>query len=303
MGMLRCVDSDSRIVLQTETSIGRSVQCAIQISSSFASSIHACIRWTDRGWGVKDLGSTNGTFVNGVRVDLGREKQIQVGDKIWFGSPSSMLEMVDGSAPGLAAVADDGEVITASGEVLTIPPTGDPVASIYRSDADDWRLERPTGAAVLIKSGDRFEACGRSWSLLLPDDVTRTNAAKDGDIRESKLLFCVSADEETVDLSVISRTAPINLGARASNYLLLTLARQRLKDEQGGMDETDSGWMYLDQLARGLRTAPENINVDVFRLRRRLGEFFYNSAQIIERRSGTGQLRLGVRSIEIVNGQ
>jgi hypothetical protein len=83
--------------------------------------------------------------------------------------------------------------------------------------------------------------------------------------------------------------------------LLLILARQREQDVRAGLDERLQGWVHQEALARALASEPENINVDVFRLRRRFERHFQNAATIIERRARTGQLRLGIADFEIKN--
>jgi serine phosphatase RsbU (regulator of sigma subunit) len=56
------VDGDS-------VSIGRSTQCDVAIADRFLSRRHARLVSTDTGWKIEDLGSRNGTFVNGTRVE------------------------------------------------------------------------------------------------------------------------------------------------------------------------------------------------------------------------------------------
>jgi pSer/pThr/pTyr-binding forkhead associated (FHA) protein len=48
--------------------IGRSPRCRLAIHADTVSRAHAELRRTDAGWEIRDLGSTNGTWVNGWRV-------------------------------------------------------------------------------------------------------------------------------------------------------------------------------------------------------------------------------------------
>ncbi len=55
--------------LDTETTIGRASGCRIPIDDTHVSKVHARIFVHEGRWFVEDLGSMNGTLVNGVPVD------------------------------------------------------------------------------------------------------------------------------------------------------------------------------------------------------------------------------------------
>jgi hypothetical protein len=69
--------------LDALTSLGRDVNNTIVVDDPFASAEHAILSYRGRTWYVEDLGSTNGTFVNGGRVEdvspLGYGDELQVG--------------------------------------------------------------------------------------------------------------------------------------------------------------------------------------------------------------------------------
>ena len=48
--------------------IGRQASCTIVIADNNISRVHARFRTSDNGWTIEDLGSTNGTKVNGVLI-------------------------------------------------------------------------------------------------------------------------------------------------------------------------------------------------------------------------------------------
>ena len=65
------------------TTVGRSADCTITLNDPRSSRLHAEIRATGDGFVVSDLGSMNGTLVNGVAV---REHVLHHGDKISVGA-------------------------------------------------------------------------------------------------------------------------------------------------------------------------------------------------------------------------
>ncbi|HET7703622.1 MAG TPA: FHA domain-containing protein [Candidatus Limnocylindrales bacterium] len=71
------------LALDAIATIGRDVNNAIVVEDQFASAEHAILTFRGRAWYVEDLGSTNGTFVNGSPVQgvspLGFGDVIQVG--------------------------------------------------------------------------------------------------------------------------------------------------------------------------------------------------------------------------------
>jgi hypothetical protein len=69
--------------LDAVTTLGRDVNNAIVVEDRFASADHAILTFRGRTWYVEDLGSTNGTFVNGNEVNglapVGFGDELQIG--------------------------------------------------------------------------------------------------------------------------------------------------------------------------------------------------------------------------------
>jgi pSer/pThr/pTyr-binding forkhead associated (FHA) protein len=65
----------------TTTVIGRAPECAVRLDESGISRMHARLMPTADGVQLEDLGSTNGSFINGKRVLFG---EARVGDELMF---------------------------------------------------------------------------------------------------------------------------------------------------------------------------------------------------------------------------
>jgi len=69
--------------LDAVTTIGRDVNNAIVVEDQFASADHAVLTFRGRTWYLEDLASTNGTYINGSRIDglaaIGFGDEIQIG--------------------------------------------------------------------------------------------------------------------------------------------------------------------------------------------------------------------------------
>ncbi len=72
-----------------ELTVGRAAGCGITLDDTFVSQIHARVYRRDGKVFVEDLGSTNGTLLNGA--DVGSSVLMHRGDRITFGS--TVLEL------------------------------------------------------------------------------------------------------------------------------------------------------------------------------------------------------------------
>jgi putative nucleotidyltransferase with HDIG domain len=80
--------------------VGRLEALEIVLDDSSVSRYHAEVRATDRGWRVRDLGSTNGTRLNGVRLGNG-QWPLRVRDLLQFGEVAVVVDaLADGEAEG-----------------------------------------------------------------------------------------------------------------------------------------------------------------------------------------------------------
>jgi len=79
-----------RFLLRASTSIGRDVGNDIPLPDEAASARHAVLELRDGEWWLEDLGSTNGTLVNGMRIE--RAERLRFGDELGIGRIAMRLE-------------------------------------------------------------------------------------------------------------------------------------------------------------------------------------------------------------------
>ena len=97
LGRLRVLESPhmeppagQSISLGPINSLGRNVNNTIYVEDDFASANHAMLTFRGRSWFIEDRGSTNGTYVNGHRID--RPVALSYGDEVAIGRVRMRLE-------------------------------------------------------------------------------------------------------------------------------------------------------------------------------------------------------------------
>ena len=139
--MLRAVSGQyfgKVIGLKVRTTIGRGSECDLVLDEPEMSRQHACIESTGSGIYLRDLGSSNGTYVNGIAV---RDAVLKPGDQIAFDQNRFLLETVGVSpielitapalsvlSPGPAPIPNAGPVHTQVGFKIVPPPSAPALA-------------------------------------------------------------------------------------------------------------------------------------------------------------------------------
>jgi len=97
---------------------GRLSTLEIVLDDGSVSRRHAELRRADSGWFVRDMDSTNGTYVNGIRLTSTAERQVQSRDIVQFGKVAMMVELNEPSNrphnPGLPLANDLDDVAVES---------------------------------------------------------------------------------------------------------------------------------------------------------------------------------------------
>lgn len=302
MGSLKHSESKRIAQLMGHCIVGRGPASDIVLQSATASMEHAALSWSSRGWKLRDLGSRNGTRVNGMSLAFGERRALFEGDHIEFGDADETWILVEAHAPPAAARNDQGAVVQEERGLLVIPGETQPEVCVYR-EGEDWMLDGEFGVRP-VRHGDVLEVQGQRWTLELPeadDNLTPTRSLESSvRLEQLTLSFTVSRDEETVRVVAAWPGGGIELPTRAHNYTLLVLARARLEDTAAGVVDDEAGWLPSISLSEMLKVSAEKLNLDIHRARRSLAEQGVAGAvHIIERRPSARAVRLGVASIAI----
>src|SRR5882757_6440519 len=147
--------------------VGRSALADLRLGSRRGSSEHANLGWYAGRWILRDLGSSNGTRVNGRALFPGDRVPITPANTIQFGDDDEVFTLIDGEAPDPCAVLLGPQQCVWGAETLMVLPTPEaPEASAF-ADLDGWRVD--TGTEVRrVECGEILALASGHWRLLLP---------------------------------------------------------------------------------------------------------------------------------------
>ena len=289
------------IALAARVLVGRSDAAQLQLADRRVSSEHASIRWLGDGWQIRDLGSRNGTFLDGRRLGPGESVPVPAGGKLTFGGLNGGWVVVDAGPPAVVAQClVDGRRCTSEDGLLALPDAETASATVFRTPDGLWWFEADEAAREL-RNADLVEVDGAVWRIHLPVLAAET-AEGERTVGASDLVitFAVSLDEEHVDVAVRWPGGSATLPSRAHHYPLLVLARQRLSDAAAGVSDAEQGWIWPDALAKMLGSTQNHLNVSIHRIRKEFAALgVFDGAAVVERRGGTGPVRIGVYQLDV----
>ncbi|HEY3500490.1 MAG TPA: FHA domain-containing protein [Polyangiaceae bacterium] len=292
-----------RCLLGADHLIGREPAAALRFDDESVSWRHASLRWTGQAWELQDLGSTNGTFLNGERVAPGSRTLLRLGAELRFGNSTEVWVLADVDPPGTAVVdLATGEYIFAADDLIALPKPETPELFISQQADGEWIVEQGETVRVLAPL-EVLNAGGRQYRFEPGALVHATRAGTIEQLTPSALAleFVVSRDEEYVEVTIAHRERKIPLRPRAHTYLLLTLARLRVQDQaDASISQASHGWVYQEELLKMLATSPTQLAVDIYRARKQFSEVgVVDAAQVVERRPTTHELRIGVPKLAV----
>lgn len=280
--------------------VGRSPACAVRLEDPHVSHEHATILWTGEHWEVKDLGSRNGTFLNGTRLDVGRAHVLRAGARLAFGDPEAVCELHDESPPSATArEVGTGYLRAARGGLLTLPNDTHPELTIYADPAGEWWVETAEDPER-IEEGTVVHAGGRAWAVHLPIIDEGTPLMRLSlKLEHLRVRFAVRRDEERVEITLENENVSIPMEAREHGYVLLTLARARAADD--AKKPAQRGWRDRRELERMLGLDANALNLAVHRARQQIAAAGVGDAvRIVEVKRGRRRLGTDRFSIEVL---
>jgi hypothetical protein len=304
MATLQNIQTSQEIICRANHTLGRDRETNLTLlSCPSASRNHATISWDGEGWQVKDI-SRNGTFINTVRIPRGQYQPIRLGDEIHFGSLNEAAWEISDLTPPITGLVpmDQGLAFIPLFDIVILPIEQLEVI-IYLSEKSQWVCEI-NGKSRTLAEGDVVGNSQQRWKFIegRPSTAT-TGGGLSPSPNDIKFHFNASQNEEHVSLSLIVDNKDIDMGERNHHYLLLLLARQRLKDSENGIRPSEQGWIDKNILINMTGIIEQHLNIHLHRFRKRVASVTPHSAtlqQIIERRPG--ELRFAYKDIVIEGG-
>lgn len=311
MGVLIRCASGERHRLAPRFLVGRSPENHLRLTRTWVSLLHAELLWQGSSWELHDLGSRNGTYIDGQRLDAGARKTVWSAMEIAFGSVGDPFVLLDHGPPAAVAVSDDGQRRESEDGLLILPDPDHPYCTIHDGGNGVWVAKWSDGTQHRVDNGGTLLVHGRTWRVELPFMAERTwdpaigpvhvaNAAMQITLREGQ--HTGDAREKPAEIRLHHGDSMIRLPGRTHHRVLLALAQARLDDEATGITTEMAGWIPFHDLLDLVDMDESQCNVYICRARQELARHkVADPVDLIERRPGTREVRLGVRKVEIIH--
>ena len=97
MALLRVMDDDRLMHLPLTVLVGRGERCDLMVPDARVSGAHLRISWSTDHWTVRDLGSRNGTWLSGTRLEPGVDVPWPLDEVVRLAAAGPELALVDDS--------------------------------------------------------------------------------------------------------------------------------------------------------------------------------------------------------------
>lgn len=291
----------SLVLLPVQT-LGRMARLRLRDPDPHVSANHAELRWNGACWQVEDLGSRNGTWVDGKRLAAREAHELRKGTVLAFGRPDNAWLVIDDSPPLACAERVDGTVVEARDGILALPDEQAPVLSVYYGPDGHWTMDDAQGTHT-IKSGSQVHDGEQAWVLHLPEAKVQTITRLDASPTPSSvdLHLHLGREDEIRQIHMVHEGRRLPVEHRTSSQLLVYLARARCAPTKGApRSPAEIGWVRQIDLELHFGIGNNSVNVAVHRLRHMFQSAgLTESAGVVERRQRPPELRLGFRKVVI----
>lgn len=302
MGAIRSKRDGSVVFLPNQLVVGRASSCDLALRVPSVSTSHAMLRWRDPEWILGDLGSKNGTYLNGRRVASGMRNPevLRMGDEIAFAEREEAWTVIDTRPPRPLLIPDDGSepIPLSEGELFAWRSKVETHGYFY-CEAGVWKLEDAAGNLLDLRPGESLHLGDATFRFHAPGPAPETPMAVDPiaepTMEKMTLDIRVSPDEEAAAVTAQVDGERLELPARAHLYLLAHLARQRLVNMDRHGQRNDAGWVSVEEACHELAiSTPEALAVTVYRCRKDFEQIGIREASKLVDRAKRGFLRIGI---------
>ena len=281
--------------------VGRTRRCDLVIDDIRVSGYHAVLVWRKGLWWLRDLGSRNGSAVNGQRLAVGEVRGLERGDALDLGDPELRWRLTDAGPPTIFARSNDELQLPPEGsDLLVLPSLANPELCIA-SARDGWVLrvfesgfEQPVEDGVLVVAG------GQGWRIFLPDQAPQATLDRGNSVialLDTRLRIVAGPHGQVLDVQIAHGGRHHRIAPRAHHDLLLTLARRFV--EQADKPLEVRGWMDLEEiLARLPHVSEAYLTSKVCRVRKDFRQAGLDPRALTRKVNGGLRLVLGEVEIE-----
>jgi predicted component of type VI protein secretion system len=177
------------------TVVGRQEGCQLQVKSSQVSRRHCELTEKDGKLLVKDLGSSNGTFVNGQKVEGTRA--LEPGDTLTLGNVTFRIERSD--VAGAARKAEETAVpetvsVAESASDAEVIPLSDDQATVHMAPPAAKKTPPPPPKTAAARQPAAVPAAGASEEELV--EVEASEQPEIGEDAVAEFLLNIELDDE-----------------------------------------------------------------------------------------------------------
>ena len=310
--MGKILKNETEICLFRDHIFGRDLRCSSVLKGNAVSRFHARISWNGENWCLRDLGSRNGTYVNGRLLATEGVFYLNPGDLILFGDFEERYLFSEKTPPESCLVSFDNdgfEVKISLTHLLPLPSTERPMATIFAGKLGDFYLETESGEILPLQHGVPFSVENKTYTPFFenpPDESPQTDTSEmtgSNSAYNTFIEILVSPDEESAEVRFHKGNEVFSLNYKAHFYLLAYLARKRIEETventSSKSKDDDNGWIDCEVISKELMMNRDHLGQQVFRIRQEFKSIDSLIAEKIIDRNLRGKMRIGLSASKI----